>query len=283
MILINNLADYSDCGIGKAPIITNETKELLKGYSELHTEKAFAFQDFMFSIGGTDGAIWTALDKLYLPMFGADLKEAFFDVKNGVTAYSGGNGVITDENIGTYWIKTSKGVRIGNTEVAGDLYYYYSNGARIAKADNNMVYFAVSEPMAEQSKEVMIGGEIGTSSSSKLKLNLFGGSISNVDNPNINTPNSTDLFFFSNRDVNNGYLRCMNKEREIETEMQEPTATLSPLFGGGGYPWASTIWPVGLKIMGFGNGLSLANAKAFVAAINAFNNAVNEIDTNISI
>lgn len=267
MIFINNSADYSACGLGKAPIVAEETRQLLSGFTGITDKKALAFQDFLEAIGGTDGTIWNSIDRLYIPMFANGiLKDAFFEIKEGLISYTD-NSAINDENVGNYYRMTEKGITIIPSNVVLP-YGYKQDGNLITKKQNNILVFAISEPCSIGSKNLWFGGEVGTNSTaSHLKVNTNAG-VLQISNNGIN-----DIIALESRNATEAYaygkVQSSSVKTVTNTTIDEPTNRNMIIGTGTYYPTYS--WPVSLKMFGFGNGLSNADASILANAISTFN------------
>lgn len=270
MVIINRSADYSSCGIGKAPIVTDETKQLLAGFTGLTYDEEMAFQHFIEDIGGVNGTIWSALSHLFIPVFAnASLKEAFFDVKGGSTHYP--NSVITDENVSSYYDLTDKGVVIksGASNYANYV-FKDANEQVIMQPLSNFLRFVISEPTQSGAKLVWDGGECGTQSSGTFfKMNIRGFGLSGA------TSATKDAIFFLNsqQSAAYAYLECETAtDGAVTTEASE--TELFTLFGSQANLFSYYRWPVGLKMFGFGDAVNTDNARILATAISRFKSSL---------
>lgn len=118
MIIINEGADYSACGLGKFFPLTNEIKNLLyTGYGNRVTKaQMFAFQQFAGAIGWGESDLYAKIKLLTIPMFNGGQKDTgvFFNLKTGTKALVGqSSGVmnVRDDNFTDYWDNKAEGAR----------------------------------------------------------------------------------------------------------------------------------------------------------------------------
>lgn len=275
MIIINHSADYSGLGIGKAPVVNEETRELLSGFTGIDYTKGMAFQRFLEAIGGTEGAIWNGIDRLYIPMFANGiLKDAFFELKNGEILYPN-NTTITDANVGDYYELTTKGVKIVAAQTVYTPYAFQDlQGQGITKKSNNSLLFAISEYPSVGGKQVWnFGGssETGTNSTAALLKLQYQGISSSLTNTS-----ESDAILLVNRGTSSGYGYGKSGSNVVEPTVS--TTVDSPIDNvimfGSGKIFTTYKWPAGLKMFGFGDALADADAKTLAYAIEAFNRAL---------
>lgn len=263
MIFINNSADYSGLGIGKAPIITEKTKELLAGFPNVTKDEMQAFQDFMYNIGDTDGAIWNALDRIYFPIFAHGvLKDAFFELKSGNVVYP--NTSVNDGNVANNWELTTGGVKV--LSVITSLTEAVTN---IEKSNDDAILFALSEPQSAGGKFLMNYGEVGTSSAGNVMKVVGGGNVNQIQN----TLAKDIVALLNFKDTTSYSFGSADVVSEKTNASYSPTIETKAVAIGLNTVY-TTNWPSGMKLYGIGDGLSVENARILGNAIVTFNNAM---------
>lgn len=262
MIFINNSADYSGLGIGKAPIITEKTKELLVGFPSVTKDEMVAFQNFMTAIGDTDGTIWGELDRIYFPVLAHGvLKDSFFELKSGNIVYP--NTSVNDSNVANTWEVTTNGVKIlsSQTNPAGAV-------TSIEKGYDDAMLFALSEPLSAGSKYLLNFGDVGTNSAGSIMKITSSGAFY------FNNTLAKDILALINFKQTTAYsFGSVDDISEKVNESYSP-ATGTRVVAIGCAQVFSQKWTSGIKVYGFGDGLSVENARILGNAIVTFNNAM---------
>lgn len=85
MLIINEKADFSTCGLGQIKYkIDADVKELLQSaYSGVTFDDIIKFQTFIDSIGGLNGTIWGKLTYAFMYTFASNIDEAKINLISG--------------------------------------------------------------------------------------------------------------------------------------------------------------------------------------------------------
>lgn len=85
MLIVNENADFSACGLGQIKYqVSNAVKELLQSaYSMVTREDMVNFQSFIDDIGGLTGTIWSKMTDVFIYSFACNVDEAKINLING--------------------------------------------------------------------------------------------------------------------------------------------------------------------------------------------------------